>query len=220
MAEHDIEWGERSIPYSNMNERDDNDYTEWCLSFGLEWLHKLVTASTYNERYQMFLPWLSTNCDFMGSMLFRTDTVPLPTLVSIDDFGERRLVELSEEDQFKILNTKFANDPDRGPLEAWRWAYQELSVTHLCYRLEQEQLRERGYVMFDFDRLYRWNIFSTSFDTQAAYKDWWKRRRETDNGLYERMIRSWGERSKIWLRGGRGWWSEGDESKLIWPYRK
>ena len=220
MAEHDIEWGERSVPYSNRNERDDNDYMEWCLSSGLEWLHKLVTANTYGERYEMFLPCLSTNCDFIGSMLFRTTSLPLPALGPFDAFDGRNLAELDEEDQSKIMSTSFANDPDKGPSKAWRWAYQKSDVAKLYYGVEQEQLRERGYVMFDFDRLSRWNVFSAPFDAEEAFDDWYKRRREEDDEPYERMTRSWDERSKIWLRGGRGWWSDGDESKLIWIYPK
>jgi hypothetical protein len=33
----------------------------------------------------------------------------------------------------------------------------------------------------------------------------------------EAMLRSFEERSEIWARGGRGWWSEDDLSKIIWP---
>ena len=219
VAEHDIVWGERSVPYSNMSERDDNDYIEWCLSFGLEWLHKVVTASTYDERYQMFLPNLSTNHDFIVPILYHMDTLPLPALDSFEAFDDRTLGALSEEDQLKILSAQFADESDRGPLKVWHWAYQDSKVAKLYYGLEQEKLRERGYVMYDFDRLCRWNVFSAPFDLQQAYEDWFNRRREKD-GLFERMMESWTARSNVWLRGGRGWWRDGDESKLIWVYAK
>ena len=183
---------------------------------GLEWLHKLVTASTYDERYQMFLPCLSTSSDFIGSMFVYAIPLPVPGL---ELFDEELLSELSEEDQFKILNRNFAKDLDKGPSKAWHWAYQEMLVVELYYGLAQEQLRERGYVMFNFDRLYKWNVFSAPFDMQEAYKDWCNRRLEQHTDHFD-MMKSWKERSNIWLRGGRGWWSNEDENKLIWLYPK
>ena len=31
------------------------------------------------------------------------------------------------------------------------------------------------------------------------------------------MQKSFKARHKIWKRGGRGWWSEEDESRVVWP---
>ena len=67
--------------------------------------------------------------------------------------------------------------------------------------------------MFDYDRLCRWNLFSESYKPADRHNS-------EDAALTalrtDQMRKSWHERSKIWLRGGRGWWSENDQSKLVW----
>lgn len=33
----------------------------------------------------------------------------------------------------------------------------------------------------------------------------------------KKQMGSWTERSRIWQKGGRGWWALGDESYILWP---
>ena len=189
-----------------------DDYPEHYLALGLGWLHQLVTADTYSERYHMLAPELKYSDGALTRAL--TDG---PYLSSVDpqDFNDVAYGRLSEDDRRKLYQQIFVEDDDIGPMEAWQWAYQGEAPDF--FRPEQEQLRKRGYVMFDYDRLCQWGLFAKPFDAGEALENWRKLNVQDSDERFEQITRSWAERSKVWLRGGRGWWSEGDESRLAWP---
>ena len=212
MAEHDIEWGEWDIPfiYDYMSCLD-NHYKEHYISFGLEYLHRLVTANTYEERYQLLSSQLDLNCrfDFLDAALEEPG--------DYDDYNDITLADLTEEEKAKRINSPLEKDPDIGPAEAWRWAYQRATTACLYGLTEQRLLRKHGYVMFDYDRLCESNLLFESFvppdeDPEAEVL--------AIDQRYDKLRKSLHDRSLVWRRGGRGWWSEGDESKVLWPYRK
>ncbi|KAL9122316.1 MAG: hypothetical protein Q9187_001125 [Circinaria calcarea] len=206
VAEHDVVWGEFTVPF-----QDDYDplynYRDHWLSLGLEYLHRLATASTYNERYELLNPEFKCDSDFL---------YPAYSEPADDDYDEILIADLTEQDRDRILKPPFVKDPDVGPAEAWRWAYQGETTAYIYFQPDQRQLRKNGYVMFDYDRLCRWNLFSESYKPADRYNS-------EDAALTalrtDQMRKSWDERSKIWLRGGRGWWSENDQSKLVWDER-
>lgn len=68
--------------------------------------------------------------------------------------------------------------------------------------------------MWDFDRLAKWGLLDydwRSLPYEEPPNDTEQRRREGE------MEESFRARRKIWNRGGRGWWSPGDESRVVWP---
>ena len=71
--------------------------------------------------------------------------------------------------------------------------------------------------MFDHDGLCKWNILSKPFKPADRAKPEERALAALRNDHIEE---SWDARSKIWQQGGRGWWSENDQSKLVWPFRK
>lgn len=68
--------------------------------------------------------------------------------------------------------------------------------------------REWGYVMWDRARVQH-------FDFDYIPRGW-RRQRDESQKKKEIVCRSWPRRAKIHLAGGRGWWSEDDESKVVW----
>lgn len=107
----------------------------------------------------------------------------------------------------------FFDDPDDGPFILWKWAHDGWPLSMSVLHLHHSMLRKGGYVMWDRARLYGRGIL---------YDDWEPVLRELVINLpdavvyYERWRPSWQERSRIYVKGGRGWWDFGDESKIIW----
>lgn len=83
----------------------------------------------------------------------------------------------------------------------------------MYFHSTQRELRKCGYVFFDQDRLQDWDAYQKPFTpiTDRGPEGFLQRAEE--------MKKSWHATSKIWGRGKRGWWSNGDENNLFWPYR-
>lgn len=82
-----------------------------------------------------------------------------------------------------------------------------------CPRMRE--LRRRGYVMWDHSRLVNWGFFRFQWHPMPREDP------DTDDGRDAfreavMMILSWRRRRELYDRGARGWWSENDESKLVW----
>ena len=89
-----------------------------------------------------------------------------------------------------------------------------MDVHRLSLIDHQRTLRQRGYVMWDSTRLAQWSILD---------HEWLKLPHELPITYFKQCHRevvaavSFDARLKIWRRGGRGWWSAGDESRIVWP---
>lgn len=77
-------------------------------------------------------------------------------------------------------------------------------------------LRKRGYVMWDHSRLVNWGFFR--FQWHPAPREDSDSNDDGRDAFREAvmMILSWQRRRVLYDRGARGWWSEDDESKLVW----
>ncbi|KAF3483594.1 uncharacterized protein GIQ15_02918 [Arthroderma uncinatum] len=95
----------------------------------------------------------------------------------------------------KAFNDVAAHDVDWGELD-------------IPYNKADEHipLRERGYVMWSHRRLSRWGLLKTpwQFPPFSSYHQ--------SPEVEEAVLRSHQRRTEIWLKGGRGWWSEDDET--------
>ncbi|MCJ1399993.1 hypothetical protein MMC11_003196 [Xylographa trunciseda] len=191
-AAHDIEWGEH------------HEFPSF-LSLGLNYLRRLITAKTYEERYQLLAPNRRSDHSFLHEGLLASNTD--------DDDDDVELCHYSTTDERRWIRPPSLHDPDRGPAQAWRWAHEHESRDSFVLAEPHRGLRERGYVMWDSERLQRWGFFRAP----------WKRGREVRFDPveeYEAMLRSFEERPKIYRRGGRGWWREGDESRVVWEKKE
>lgn len=200
VASHDVEWGANKIPYLDDFNEIDVVWKEHHLSLGLRWLRHLVTAKTYEERYHLLEPELS----ILDSFFFCALREP-------GDNPDTPLSALTEEEQRQYISPPATDDNDNGPQLAWRWAYQDESVEYLYFQHVLRTLRKHGYVFFDYDRLRDWDVYQ---QPSAQVMD-----EDIEGSLrhHNEMRESWRARSQIWGHGGRGWWSEGDQSRLVWP---
>ena len=118
-----------------------------------------------------------------------------------------------------VVKPFFQDDDDIGPRQVWAWAYikRPLIFWMLYSRYKFYNLRVWGFCWWDMDRLIRWGVFNRICDDgwmEITSPLRWLPRELTSTA--EQQSKSWKERSRIWDQGGRGWWAEGDESKIIW----
>ena len=196
VAEHDVLWGKHKIGFSP-------NHKEHYVSLGLAWLHKLAIASTYDERYQLLAPETGEqDPDFMRK-----------TIVGAHD--EVIAIQLPEVTEHTILNyvrPSFLYEPDTGPFTAWWWAYKNDLDYFMYASSELKALRSTGFIMFDYDRIQRRNLLEITFDPYTRFhEEKVASIRRDENLKWSRC-----KRSEIYDRGGRGYWSEDDDSKLIW----
>ena len=176
------------------------------MSLGLSWLRRLAMANTYDERYRLLAP-ETGNQDH--SFIYKTFYDPYDVQAMLIE-----LSDLTEQSVLSHVNPPFIEDSDRGPFTAWWWAYKDKDFTaaEMYAVRELAPLRKAGYVMFDYDRVQRRDLLSRFFD---QWKDS-QARKEKRIRARERLEESQRKRSKIYDRGGRGYWSEKGDSKLIW----
>lgn len=202
VAEHDVLWGKHRI-------RDGRCYKEHCLSLGLAWLHRLATAATYDERYKLLAP---ETGESKPDFLWKTVAYP-------QQDAQYNSIELEEFTELTVLdhvNPSFFEDLDIGPFTAWWWAYKS-STDAVTYALhELKPLRKMGYIMFDIDRLRRRGMLDSPFDPVYQSQEKFQEKKAARIRKRERLEHSCRKRSEIYDAGGRGYWSEDDESKLIW----
>jgi hypothetical protein len=132
----------------------------------------------------------------------------------------RRLADFTERDEEELARRypPFVEESDTGPADAWRWAYQDENCQDFNYPNYRSPLRQRGYCMWDRARLDEWHILEHPWHRPIRPKllsgETFHRERAARD---TRMQESWRIRCLIYKDGGRGWWSMGDESKVIWP---
>ena len=49
----DAEWGELEVSFASRDGHVSEDFSEYFLSFGLGYLHHVITAMTHDERYRI-----------------------------------------------------------------------------------------------------------------------------------------------------------------------
>ncbi|KAK7935315.1 hypothetical protein PG985_000810 [Apiospora marii] len=208
IVDHDVAWGASNVEYGEAEAPS----IQRILFSGLENLHQIAEAETYEKRYGLIHHYRAGRGSPLSTELFlyhgllganeQTHIICLKWLMPQDD----------------VLRTKQPcfSDSDPGPADAWRWAHQEESWAHWVYQANRRDLRRWGYVMWDRSRLKVIGLFrepwlDPSYSGGATLEQQDAARRRA--GLQE----SWEKREWVWKRGGRGWWSADDESKVIYP---
>ena len=208
VAKHDVDWGEMSVPWIDTFDTTALFWKKGYLLKGLDFVFQLSTAYTYDDRHRLY--W--SNRRSSGSFL----SDALGPLRELSDQGVM-LKDYDDEEEKRIIKRSFDDDNDSGPEEAWRWAHNTKTKNRFYFLANHQPLRQRGYVMWDLQRLVNWGILNKSVAkmivrrSPASYN-------EADETAEEReQDESWEERSRIWGEGGRGWWAPGDESHIEWP---
>lgn len=70
--------------------------------------------------------------------------------------------------------------------------------------------------MWDDERIQQYDLLKLFPETCKG--DWFWRKWTEEKHDAMRITRD--ERSKIWIRGGSGYWSEGDISRIVWGSEK
>ncbi len=127
--------------------------------------------------------------------------------------GDRTVGQYSEAD-LRSLAQRHGDEveddnTDRGPYEAWRKANSDRWLEDSVMLSEAGWLRDRAYVFWDGDRLRSWE--PGGFGDESG--DW----RDYTDAEHKEMMESYHERSKIWQKGGKGYWNKNDTSRIIWP---
>ena len=105
------------------------------------------------------------------------------------------------------------NELNEGPYMAWKAAHRKEPHPAWVMLDDKAGLRERAYVLWHRKRIIDHNLLPV-FQTKP-------KRSIGDYGdeEYEEMCQSWAERSRIWQKGGIGYWSKGDESRIEYSHR-
>lgn len=187
------------IPFANDWYDPENCWKEHYLSLGLAYLHQVVVAATYDDRYKL----ISSN--------FGIDELSLFAGLKMQDEDDGvTLAEYgSPEEEQKFIIAHLADADDMGPPQAWRWAYNDSTRACLYFGDDQRTLRQSGYVMWDLARLSQQGLFRNPW---VSDPDSLVFNPEEEREMQESFM----ARSKVWRRGGTGWWSPGDESKIQW----
>lgn len=105
---------------------------------------------------------------------------------------------------------------DQGPYQAWKVSNGHFPRSAWVMYGGTAGHRERAYVFWDVERVERYMLLDLF---KSLPEDWGRgrgRNRELNAQDFKDMRKSFVERSKIWRRGGSGYWSKGDESRITW----
>jgi hypothetical protein len=110
---------------------------------------------------------------------------------------------------------KGIDDVDTLPVELWRCAHGTTHSLKLAGDLDNIGLRKAGYVFWDGPKAGTQMMLER---TLVSYRDICP---IPDTGLYNAdeyrdMEASWVARRRIFLKGGTGYWSPGDESRVFY----
>ncbi|KAM5457494.1 hypothetical protein MaudCBS49596_000689 [Microsporum audouinii] len=202
-VEYDVYWGEFSREYE-YGFSYNNSNIQGYLRRGLNYIYKIAHAQSYEERLPLIDCGLQNECSFLWQGIVYDANLDWP-----EPFDN-----IPEEELLWLVNASASCDCDPGPYEAWHWGNPNVDPQIMVQAGNQIPLRKWAYVMWDHDRLLAWDIFSQPFnpfcrkDEKAASSEIERKQRE--------LYRSRAARSKIFLKGGKGYWSENDETKVKW----
>ncbi len=129
-----------------------------CLSLGLAFLHRIILAKTYNERYQLL----------SRRRLAQEDSLHVALADYFIESGRFRPLPLSDmtvAQQRLLIRRQVADDDDHGPKDAWYWAHVDCASSDWCNTRERKHLRRWGYVMWDYARLAEWMVLDKDWRT-------------------------------------------------------
>lgn len=170
-------------------------------------MHQIAQSGTYDDRYKVL--YTNGHPGFIFFFLYEG-------LQAANEQNDNVWLEdLTSDSELLQLRPPYYADPDRGPMDVWRWGHQEESWGSWVYREDRSSLRQWGYVMWDKSRLQMTGIFEKPWeDTRDPQEQLLEQQEATRQEAY--MRNSWDQRQRVARQGGAGWWCLGDESKLKW----
>ncbi|KAG8529605.1 uncharacterized protein KY384_006242 [Bacidia gigantensis] len=193
-------------------------YKDHQLSRGLSFLQQLDQTTSFEGRVNLLSPVRRHDASFL---------CPVFALGRWIEYIKQPLREYSDDDLLSNLSTRYTAWDDTAPFVAWKWAHADAPVypgsaaatphlygsptPHLYGTPNSQKLREKGYVFLDLDRVH--SLFTDSnpcpWYAVEAYGD-------VDVGKWRKEMRSKKRRQELFGKGWRGYWSEEDQSRIVW----
>jgi hypothetical protein len=126
--------------------------------------------------------------------------------------SDARFGDYIEDDLEALVRRHDVQDTDLGPLAAWRAVHGAEAYDGIMMA-DSAGYRERAYVLWDLDRIDRHNMLQVLEKTPENSSH----AHEYGSDVFAEMEESFEERSKIWQKGGSGYWRKGDDNRVLWP---
>ncbi|KAL2132998.1 hypothetical protein VTI74DRAFT_3036 [Chaetomium olivicolor] len=222
VAAHDISWGSQCVSWLAVGGA--NEHKQAYLFYGLDFLHKLDQIKTYHQRRELFrskhqLGQAPRTKHMLGSRFANG---------SIDVMGfiwDEMADWIRDGDYASVSNWWPNNGPDvygSAPFRMWYEGQKPLRQPDVINYDLHSLLRRCGYVLWDHppetaplsdEELQE--RFTEAM--RQGMLEWFSR----NVGIKKvNMENSWKERADIYKEGGRGYWSEGDLSRVTWDFSK
>ncbi|VUC25879.1 unnamed protein product [Clonostachys rosea] len=214
---HDVTWGHLGV---RLITSASSRLGQEVMSRGLETLHALHEATSYDEAREIL---------HLGETRHDRPVERRNFLIDrFDDLDGRQYLghigvfdDLPPEVKAKLIRKPFYPDPDLGPGRVWERVHLSEGIPIGLVAVHQfRHYRRWGYVFWDEERLDKLGAFDERWDDDAScpaapedpFLVYWEIHPEE-------MAASQALRSKIWKRGGRGYWDHDDESQVVYPAR-
>ncbi|KAI5863973.1 hypothetical protein GGS23DRAFT_596457 [Durotheca rogersii] len=200
---HDVELGELGIDY--LTAGDGNGWRQLWLSQGIGFIYRLINENSYETKKALLKSTFGAGSADLYEALCTPSEEGLDDVIPLAEYTDEALTTL-----FPVLDSQ---DTDKGPFEAWRVAFNVWPRCAWVMLVNSFGLRKRAYVFWDWDRLERYGMLELSDNVPEGSE------LQYTGEEYDAMYESFKERSNIWQKGGSGYWSRGDESKIVWRHR-
>ena len=202
LAEHSIEWGNSNILWETRFRK--NVHKEYWLSTSLNFIRRLTLISSFEERAEYLSPFHRSSPNFLADFAFSAP---------YDENTRPRIDPRVTQD---LRDLAFAYDADLGPIEAYRWAYYDYYHPVGLANQNMRGFRRDGYVFFDWSRLQGWGVLDTPHQPQHQLLAAPPSSVRKQGTMSIKQRESFRQRSELFAKGGRGWWSESDQSRVYY----
>ena len=190
------------------------------LFYGLDFLYQLDQAKTYHQRRAL----LCRNGDSppRATHMLSAEFWHGSTFGNWDDWHWNwdRMEESIREGDYASVSIHWEHiEPDAhgsAPWRVWREAHLDCYRVDVFYYEPHSWLRRCGYLLWDHPEKPLSDKELRDIIVEARKLSLLYHFRRNDRDAKAKMKKSWRERAEIFRRGGRGYWSEGDASQVVW----
>nr|XP_036579383.1 uncharacterized protein CTRU02_10629 [Colletotrichum truncatum]KAF6786930.1 hypothetical protein CTRU02_10629 [Colletotrichum truncatum] len=176
----------------------------WKLSQGIEFIYHVINTDSYDARRNILKLYSDIGVANFPAALSNVLEAYEHTQIIIGSSSENEL--LSE-----MAHQESVEDSDKGPFRSWYTAHKGVPLGAGLMLQENEWLRDCAYVLWDWNRVEKHQLLKLFEEPSGS--------RPSPNGeKFDEMVQSFRERSDIWQKGGSGYWSKGDTSRIVWPH--
>ncbi|KAI1149476.1 hypothetical protein F4825DRAFT_464112 [Nemania diffusa] len=190
---HDIELGELSIDYITNGPL--NASKQIWISLGIDFINQLENTPSHEAQQALLISTTTAGRLELHDSLSRS--------CETNTENENNLEDFSDEELKALVPKPDEEDTDEGPFIAWHEAH--LDTPHDCWVLLQDNASARrcAYVFWDAARVAQYNLLQT-LDKLPSIPQY------PSHEEFLKMQHSFNERSRLWQKGGKGYWNPSD----------